>query len=130
MPCLGGAKGMGIFGGGGNNRSNRLYRALVDTELAVAVGSSFRPTIDPDLFTFYVTLGPRRHAIKQVEDAIWGEITRIQQEGVHPPSWTRPSSRPRPSSPTAAKASPTRPIGSALAKSSPAWSGSTTGWTT
>lgn len=78
---LGGAKGMGLFGEGGNNRSNRLYRALVDSELAVAVGSSFRPAIDPELFSFYVTLAPGTpHA--QIEEVIWREIGRLQQEGV------------------------------------------------
>ena len=35
---LGGAKGMGLFGGSSSNRSNRLYRALVDKELAVGAG--------------------------------------------------------------------------------------------
>lgn len=80
---LGGAKGMGMFGDGGNNRSNRLYRALVDKELAVAVGSAFRPAIDPTLFSFYVTLAPGTpHA--RIEEAIWREIGKIQQEGVRP----------------------------------------------
>lgn len=78
---LGGAKGMGIFGGGGNNRSNRLYRALVDTELAVGVGSAFRPSIDPDLFSFYVTLAPGV-GHQQIEEVIWAELHKIQREGV------------------------------------------------
>lgn len=78
---LGGAKGMGLFGGGTNNRSNRLYRALVDTQLAVDVGSSYRPTIDPNLFSFYVTLAPES-THTQIEEAIWNEITKIQQDGV------------------------------------------------
>jgi zinc protease len=78
---LSGAKGMGLFGGSGNNRSNRLYKALVDTQLAVAVQSSYQPTIDPDLFSFAVTLAPGvTH--EQIETAIWAEITKIQQEGV------------------------------------------------
>ena len=55
---LGGAKGMGLFGGGGNNRSNRLHRALVEQDLVVDIDSSFRPTIDPFLFGFYATLTP------------------------------------------------------------------------
>jgi zinc protease len=80
---LGGAKGMGLFGGGGNNRSNRLYKALVDTQLAVAVQSSYQPTIDPDLFSFTVTLAPETtHA--QIEVALWAELRKIQQEGVTP----------------------------------------------
>lgn len=78
---LGGAKGMGIFGGGGNNRSNRLYRALVDTELAVGVGSGFRPSIDPDLFSFHVTLAPGV-SHQQIERVIWAELGKIQCEGV------------------------------------------------
>ncbi|MCB0061593.1 MAG: insulinase family protein [Caldilineaceae bacterium] len=78
---LGGAKGMGLFGGGTNNRSNRLYRALVDTQLTVDISSSFRPTIDPNLFSFYATLAPET-THRQVEDALWAEITKIQQEGV------------------------------------------------
>lgn len=78
---LSGAKGMGLFGGGGNNRSNRLYRALVNTQLTVDVSSSYRPSIDPNLFTFYATLAPDvTH--QQVEEAIWAEIAKIQAEGV------------------------------------------------
>ncbi|MEZ4866933.1 MAG: pitrilysin family protein [Caldilineaceae bacterium] len=78
---LGGAKGMGLFGGGGNNRSNRLYRALVDTQLTVDVGSMFRPTIDPNLFAIYATLAPET-THQQVEDVIWAELAKIQEEGV------------------------------------------------
>lgn len=78
---LGGARGMGLFGGGGNNRSNRLYRALVETDLVVDVDSSFRPTIDPFLFGFYATLAPGVEH-QQVEDAIWAELARLQQDGV------------------------------------------------
>lgn len=78
---LGGAKGMGLFGGGGNNRSNRLYRALVDTQLTVDISCSYRPSIDPSLFAFYATLAPEvTH--QQVEEAIWTEITKIREEGV------------------------------------------------
>ncbi|MEZ4584741.1 MAG: insulinase family protein, partial [Caldilineaceae bacterium] len=75
------AKGMGLFGGGGNNRSNRLHRALVEQDLVVDIDSSFRPTIDPFLFGFYATLAPGvSHA--QVEEAIWHELTRLQTEEV------------------------------------------------
>jgi zinc protease len=78
---LGGAKGLGLFGDGANNRSNRLYRALVDTELAVNASTSFRPTIDPDLFAFYVTPAPGvSHA--QIEETIWQELAKLQEQGV------------------------------------------------
>ena len=78
---LGGAKGLGIFGGGTNNRSNRLYRALVDTDLAVDVDSSFQPTIDPFLFLFSATPAPDV-APEQVEDALWQLLRQIQANGV------------------------------------------------
>ena len=78
---LGGAKGLGMFGGSANNRSNRLYRTLVDTDLAVDVDSSFQPTIDPFLFLVSVTpaagVGPA-----QVEDALWQLFTQLQTDGV------------------------------------------------
>ena len=78
---LGGAKGMGLLGGSANNRSNRLYRALVETQLTVDAGCSFGPTIDPGLFSFQATLAPEvEHAA--VEEAIWEEIERVQAEGV------------------------------------------------
>ncbi len=78
---LSGAKGMGLFGGSSSNRSNRLYRALVDKELAVGVSSSFMPTIDPYLFGFHATLA-QGITHEQVEDAIWAEIQRVQEEPV------------------------------------------------
>jgi zinc protease len=78
---LGGAKGMGLLGGSANNRSNRLYRALVETKLAVDVACSFGPTIDPGLFSFQATLAPET-GHQAVEGAIWVEIERIQNEGV------------------------------------------------
>lgn len=78
---LGGAKGMGIFGGSANNRSNRLYRALVEQQLTVDVASSFGPTIDPGLFTISATLAPEV-AHEAVEAAVWAEIEAIQRDGV------------------------------------------------
>jgi zinc protease len=78
---LGGAKGLGIFGGGANNRSNRLYRALVDTDLAVDVDSSFQPTIDPFLLLFSATPGADVEP-NRLEDAHWSLFTQLQREGV------------------------------------------------
>ncbi len=78
---LSGAKGMGLFGGSANSRSNRLYRALVDSDLSVGADSSYHPTIDPTLFMFFVTLAPEvEHQV--IEDAIWREIGEIQRNGI------------------------------------------------
>ena len=78
---LSGAKGMGLFGGGSSNRSNRLYRALVDKELAVGVSSAFMPTIDPYVFGFSATLA-QDITHQEIEEAIWAEIERMQEEPV------------------------------------------------
>ena len=78
---LSGAKGMGLFGGGSSNRSNRLYRALVDKELAVGVSSAFMPTIDPYVFGFSATLA-QDVTHQEIEEAIWAEIERMQEEPV------------------------------------------------
>ncbi len=78
---LSGAKGMGLFGGGSSNRSNRLYRALVDKEMAVGVSSSYMPTIDPYVFGFSATLA-QEVTHQELEDAIWAEIERMQEEPV------------------------------------------------
>jgi len=78
---LGGAKGLGVLSGGGSARSSRLYRAMVETGVAVDINSSFRPTLDPDLFSFFATPAPGV-SHEQVEAAIWTEIERIQQEGI------------------------------------------------
>lgn len=78
---LGGAKSMSFSGGGGANRSSRLYRALVNTELAASAGASVRPTLDPFSFALGATV---RHGIDphRVEDALWSEIGRVTAEPV------------------------------------------------
>ncbi len=78
---LGGAKGMGLFGGSANNRSNRLYRALVERQLTVDVATSFGPTVDPGLFSISATLAPGVEH-RAVEETIWSELEAIQRHGV------------------------------------------------
>jgi zinc protease len=56
---------------------------LVDSELAVSAGSSFRASIDPDLFSFYATLAPEV-SHEQIEEVIWRELEKVQREGVQP----------------------------------------------
>ncbi len=78
---LGGAKGMSLGGGGMPNRSSRLYRALVDTELAADVGCGASPTIDPFLFSFSATVREGRTP-EEVEAALLAEIQRVMDEPV------------------------------------------------
>jgi zinc protease len=79
---LAGASPM-TFGGGSTptHRSARLYKALVETELATRAGCSYTPSIDPGLFNFYVTVREGR-SLEEVEQAMWAEIKRIQDEFV------------------------------------------------
>jgi zinc protease len=53
---LGGAKGMSLWGGGTSNRSSRLYKALVETELASDADCAISSTINPYLFSFSATV--------------------------------------------------------------------------
>lgn len=78
---LSGAKGMSLWGGGGNNRSSRLYKALVETELASNVDCSISSTIDPYLFSFSATVRQGR-TLAEVEAALLAEIQRVMDEPV------------------------------------------------
>ncbi len=69
----GGARGLG--------RSSRLYRALVDGELASSVAAGFELTLDPYLFSVEATLRPAVEPAR-AEAAILAELERIQREGV------------------------------------------------
>jgi len=77
---LAGPSSLNMFGGGGiSNKTSRLYRALVEKELAVAVGGSAITTIDPFLYTFTITVHPQRKA-EEVLSAFDDEVKRIQDE--------------------------------------------------
>lgn len=79
---LSGAKALSFMGGGAQtNRSARIYRALVETELAAAAWSSYMPTRDPFLLELSATVREDR-AAAEVEAALIGEIAKIQQDGV------------------------------------------------
>ena len=81
---LSGFKGPGVFGGAAMGvRSSRLYRALVEQQLAVDTGSAFRPTLDPTLFEVGATLRPGV-APERVEAVVLGELQRLSEEPVGP----------------------------------------------
>src|SRR5216684_8780794 len=79
---LGGASSPIAWGGArGLGRSSRLYRALVDGEIASSVSAGFELTLDPYLFAFDATL---RNGVEpaRAEAAILKEIERIQRDGL------------------------------------------------
>ncbi|GAC1318386.1 MAG: pitrilysin family protein [Chloroflexota bacterium] len=79
---LGGASSPIAWGGArGLGRSSRLYRALVDGEIATSVSASYELTLDPYLFAFDATLRAEVEPAR-AEEAILREVERIQREGV------------------------------------------------
>jgi zinc protease len=78
---LSGAKSPSFSTGAPTHCSARLYRALVETQLATIARSSYYPTHDPRLFELIATVQDGCMAAT-VEAALIGEIERIQQDGV------------------------------------------------
>lgn len=60
--------------------SSRLYRALVDTGLAVRAGSEWRPRLHPGLFTFYVQAA-EGVPLERIEAVLAREAARIARDG-------------------------------------------------
>ncbi len=69
------------LGGGIDNKTSRLYRALIETELAASVSGSLIPTIDPYLYSFSATVRDGR-TLEEVEAALNAEIERVRQEDI------------------------------------------------
>jgi zinc protease len=78
---LAGASSLSMFGGGTTNASSRLYKALVDTELATDAGGSLVPTADPYLYGLSATVR-NGHTPQEVEAAFEREIDRMVNEPV------------------------------------------------
>mgnify|MGYP001169943376 FL=1 len=79
---LTGPSSLNMFGGGGiSNKTSRLYRALVDGELAVSVGGSLQATLDPFLYDTIITVHPRRTP-QEALAAYDAQIRRLQDERV------------------------------------------------
>ncbi len=72
-----GGSSLGMFGGGGSNKSSRLYKALVNTELAASAYGSLTPTIDPYLYTVNAVVQAGR-TLAEVEAALDEELTRLE----------------------------------------------------
>lgn len=66
------------FGGGGiDNKTSRLYKALVETELAASVSGSMTPTVDPFLYSISITVRDGR-TLEEVEAAYHAQIERLR----------------------------------------------------
>ena len=71
--------GVNLGGGTATHRSARLYRALVETEIATYAGADYRPSIDPGVIRFEGTIRDGR-TLTEFEATINVEIERIRQE--------------------------------------------------
>ncbi len=67
--------------GASDNKTSRLYQALVKTEIAAGVGAWLTPTIDPYLYSILVTLREGRTAA-EAEAILLREIERLQTDGI------------------------------------------------
>jgi len=78
---LTGASGLTFFGGGTTNKSSRLYKALVATELAIGISGSLLPTVDP--FVYGISAVVRTsHTPAEVEEALDVELVRAAAEPI------------------------------------------------
>lgn len=71
--ALAGASSLNLFGGGISNKTSRLYRALVEGEVAAAVGGGLAATLDPYLYSIQATVRPDRtpeQALRVYDDEI------------------------------------------------------------
>ncbi|HUM68663.1 MAG TPA: pitrilysin family protein, partial [Chloroflexota bacterium] len=76
-----GGSSLGMFGGSGSNKSSRLYKALVNTELAASVSGGLTPTIDPFLYTIQAVVRHGR-SLDEVEAALEAELARLHNEPI------------------------------------------------
>lgn len=74
---LTGPSSLNMFGGGISNKTSRLYRALVDGELAVSVYGGLQATIDPFLHTITIVMRPDRSP-EAVTSRLADEIKQLQ----------------------------------------------------
>ena len=79
---LTGPSSLNMFGGGGiSNKTSRLYRALIEKELAISVSGGLQATLDPYVYTITITGRPDVEPEK-VFARVDEEIARLQEEKV------------------------------------------------
>jgi zinc protease len=81
----------GSSGPGGehiDNKTSRLYKALVESELAVSVGGSMTQTVDPYLYTIHVTALDGQ-PLADIEAALDEQIVRLRDGDLAEPELAR-----------------------------------------
>lgn len=85
---LSGPSSLNLFGGGISNKTSRLYRSLVEGEVAVGVHGSLPATIDPHVYTLTITVHPEQTP-QAVIDIMDDEIKKIQDQLANQDALTR-----------------------------------------
>ncbi|MBN1305365.1 MAG: insulinase family protein [Anaerolineales bacterium] len=78
---LAGPSNLNMFSGGISNKTSRLYRALVEKELAVGVRGGMQATIDPFLYSITMTIHPQRQP-EEALNVLDDEIKKLHDEVV------------------------------------------------
>lgn len=76
-----GGSSLGFFAGAGSNKSSRLYKALVASDLAASAGGSMTPTIDPFLYRLSAVARPGR-SLDQIEAALDEALAKLAAEPI------------------------------------------------
>jgi zinc protease len=76
---LSGPSNLNLFGGGISNKTSRLYREIVEKELAVGVAGGLQATIDPFLYSISFTVHPQSSP-EQVIEKLDEQVEKIQNE--------------------------------------------------
>ncbi|HET7009848.1 MAG TPA: pitrilysin family protein [Anaerolineales bacterium] len=78
---LAGASSLNLFGTGLSNKTSRLYKALVQGEVAASVSGDLSATIDPYMYSLRATVRPDRRP-EQVLERMDAEVDRLLQHPV------------------------------------------------
>lgn len=76
-----GGSSLGFFAGAGSNKSSRLYKALVASDLAASASGSLTPTIDPFLYRISAVARPGR-SLAEIETALDQALVRLVDEPI------------------------------------------------
>jgi zinc protease len=71
-----GASSFNFFSGGISNKTSRLYRALVEGEVAASVRGGLAATVDPYLYTLHITVRPDK-TVEQALQMLDRELERV-----------------------------------------------------
>jgi zinc protease len=78
---LTGASSLNFFGAGISNKTSRLYRALVEGELAASIRGGLAATIDPYLYSINVTIRPD-HTAEETLEVLDREIDKLLEKPI------------------------------------------------